>query len=311
MIARMKTVPSSVVSKPAARSSSAFEILMPVDELHRDDSLPGQVVVDGRDVDLGEALHAVRQPPGVIGLVAVVELLEDARGELGDDVPEADLAGDEQAPLGHAGEFLDDAQVGLRLGQDPRSLDLDRDDRAIEQGRAMDLRGGRRGERLVLERRVQDLGIRPQFLRDDRLRRRPSRTAPRRSGAWPARRSSQAAGGRSGWPSSGRSSRTSGRAAGASPDPRRAARIDELVGLAEDDAANHCVSARAGYRPGRCPRPWSRSRCRPAGGAGSRGSCSAAASAATRGIPTSAVSVRTRSGPVQAEDDVRDGGSSV
>ena len=30
MIARMKTVPSSDVSKPAARSSSAFEILIPL-----------------------------------------------------------------------------------------------------------------------------------------------------------------------------------------------------------------------------------------------------------------------------------------
>ena len=56
--------------------------LDPLDELHGDDALPGQVVIDRRDVDLREALHAVRQAARVVGLVAVVELLEDALGEL-------------------------------------------------------------------------------------------------------------------------------------------------------------------------------------------------------------------------------------
>ena len=54
MIERMKTVPSSVGVEARVRSASALEILMPVDELHRDDPLAGQLVVDGRDVDLGE-----------------------------------------------------------------------------------------------------------------------------------------------------------------------------------------------------------------------------------------------------------------
>ena len=56
MIARMKTVPSSVVSKPAARSSSALEILMPWMNSIGQDPLAGQVVVDDRDVDLREPL---------------------------------------------------------------------------------------------------------------------------------------------------------------------------------------------------------------------------------------------------------------
>ena len=89
MIARMKTVPSSVVSKPAARSSSAFEILIPLTNSIVMTRWPGQLVVDRRDVDLREALHAVGQTAGVVRLVAVVELLEHALGELGDDALEA------------------------------------------------------------------------------------------------------------------------------------------------------------------------------------------------------------------------------
>ena len=38
--------------------------------------------------------------------------------------------------LGDAGQLLDDAEVGLRLGQDPRPLDLDRDERPVVQSRA-------------------------------------------------------------------------------------------------------------------------------------------------------------------------------
>ena len=132
--------------------------LDPVDELHRDDPLAGQLVVDGRDVDLREALHPVRQPAGVVRLVAVVELLEDALGELGDDRREPDLASDRDPPLGDAGQLLDDAQVGLGLGLDPRPLDLDRHERPVVEPGLVDLGRRRRGERDGVEGPVQDLG---------------------------------------------------------------------------------------------------------------------------------------------------------
>ena len=109
-------------------------------------------------MDLREAGHPVGEAAGVVGLVAVVELLEDARRELGDDACEADLARDRQPPLRDLGELLDDAEVRLGLGRDPRSLDLDRDERPVVQRRPVDLGRGRGGERLVLERGVQGLG---------------------------------------------------------------------------------------------------------------------------------------------------------
>ena len=132
MIDRMKTVPSSVVSKPAARSSSAFEILMPLTNSIGDDALTGQVVVDGRHVDLREPGHPIGKPAGMVGLVAIVEFLEDAWGELvRRSRLETDLAGDGQPPLCHEGQFPNHAQVRLGLGGDPRSLDLDRDEGPI------------------------------------------------------------------------------------------------------------------------------------------------------------------------------------
>ena len=109
-------------------------------------------------MDLREALHPVGQPAGVVRLVAVVELLEHALRELADDRREPDLAGDPDPPLGDAGQLLDDAQVGLGLGLDPRSLDLDRDERAVVEPGLVDLRGRRRGERDGIEGPVQDLG---------------------------------------------------------------------------------------------------------------------------------------------------------
>ena len=100
-----------------------------VDEFHREDPLAGQLVPHVGDVDLGEAGHPVCQATRVVGLVAVVELLEDARREFRHDRLEADLAGDRESLLRHARQFLDDPQIRLGLGHDPRPLDLDRDER--------------------------------------------------------------------------------------------------------------------------------------------------------------------------------------
>ena len=60
-----------------------------VDELHRQHAAGRQVLVHDRDVDLLEPRHRVGEPSGVIRLVPVVELLEDARSELADDLPDA------------------------------------------------------------------------------------------------------------------------------------------------------------------------------------------------------------------------------
>ena len=77
-----------------------------------------QVLVHDRDVDLLELRHRVGEPPGVVRLVPVVELLEDAGRELADDLPDADPAGDREALLGGLRQLLHDAEVGLRLGDD-------------------------------------------------------------------------------------------------------------------------------------------------------------------------------------------------
>ena len=51
------------------------------------------------------------------------------------------------APLGDARQLLDDAEVRLGLGEDPRPLDLDRDQRPVVEPRLVDLRRRRRRER--------------------------------------------------------------------------------------------------------------------------------------------------------------------
>ena len=62
MIARMNTVPSSVGVEAGRAQLVGMGDLDPLDELHREDPLPRQLVVDVRDVDLREALHPVGQP---------------------------------------------------------------------------------------------------------------------------------------------------------------------------------------------------------------------------------------------------------
>ena len=107
-------------------------------------------------MDLGEPLHPVRQAASVVRLVPIVELLEDTLGELGDDRAEADLACHAQALLRDARQLLDDPEVGLRLGLDPRPLDLDRHERPVVEPRLVDLGGRCRCERDRVERLVQD-----------------------------------------------------------------------------------------------------------------------------------------------------------
>ncbi len=84
-----------------------------------------------------------------------------------DDPAEAHLARDREALLCDARELLDDAQIRLRLGQDARSLDLDRDQRPVVERGLVDL-GRRRGrEGHGIEGGVQDLGWRAELLGDD------------------------------------------------------------------------------------------------------------------------------------------------
>ena len=225
MIARMNDASRARVGVEAGRAQLVrLRDLDPVDELHRHDPLAGQLVVDVRDVDLGEARHAVRQPPGVVRLVAVVELLEDAARRTRRRSPGAPtLRAIASRRSATPASSCDDAEVGLGLGHDPRPLDLDRDERPVVERRPVDLGGRRRGERLGLDRREQLLRRRAELLRSMIARRPPRRTARRRSGASTARRSSPAAARRPGWPSSGRSSRRSGPSCWSmQPDPRRA-----------------------------------------------------------------------------------------
>ena len=161
--------------------------LDPVDELHGDDPLSGQVVVDGRDVDLGEAGHAVREAPRMVSLVPVVELLEDACRELVDDAAEPDLAGHRDAAFGDRRQLLHDAEVGLRLGLDPGPLDLDCHERPVMQRRLVDLRGGRGREGHRVERREQLFGRGAELLSDDDHDVVVGERAQPRSGAWTAR----------------------------------------------------------------------------------------------------------------------------
>ncbi len=147
MIDRMKTVPELGGVETGGAEFIGLRDLDAVDELHGDDALARQLVVDGRHVDLGEARHAVGEAAGVVGLVAIVEFLEDAAGELGDDRLEPDLARERQPLFGDAGQLLDHTEVGLGLGHDPRSLDLDRDERPVVEAGLVDLRRRRRRER--------------------------------------------------------------------------------------------------------------------------------------------------------------------
>ena len=210
--------------------------LDPVDELHRDDALAGQVVVDERDVDLREARHPVGQAPGVVRLVAVVELLEDALRRTRRRCLEADLAGDREALLGDLGQLLDDAEVGLGLGQDPRALDLDRDERPVVEASPGGPAPSMPPRTARVERGVQLLRRRAELLGDDRRRRRRRRTARPRSGASTARRSSRR---QDVAPARhhladlhvGRPELLEHR-----PDPLRPGGVDQLVRVAEDDA---------------------------------------------------------------------------
>ena len=125
-----------------------------VDELHRQHAAGRQLLVHDRDVDLLELRHRVGEPSGVIGLVPVVELLEDAGRELADDLPDAHPTSDGEALLGRLRQLLHDAEVCLGLGDDLGPLDLDRDERPVGERGAVDLRGRGGGERLLLDRRV-------------------------------------------------------------------------------------------------------------------------------------------------------------
>ena len=206
-----------------------------VDELHGDDALAGQLVPDERDVDLGEALHPVGEAPGVVRLVAVVELLEDALGELGDDRAQAHLARDREPLLGDAGHLLHDPEVGLRLGQDPRSLDLDGDERPVVEpapgGPAPSMRPRRAPGRRSAYRAS---GGEPELLGDDRdhvlvAERRGLALELGQLGDPLGRQDVAPAGHHLADLHVGRPELLEHR-----PDPRRAARVHEVVCLAED-----------------------------------------------------------------------------
>ena len=123
--------------------------------------------VDDRHVDARQALHVLRELEGVVGLAAVVELLEHAGRELLEHAGDVQRAHHLRPLRRDAGGVQQDPEVGADLVGDQRPLHLDGDLGAVVEERAVHLRRGGRRERLGLERGVQLLRRRPQLL-DDR-----------------------------------------------------------------------------------------------------------------------------------------------
>ena len=146
--ARMKTEPRWLVSASGGLEPVDVGDLDAPDELGGQDPRPERSVSTTGMWISGNFCHRLRDPLGVVRLVAVVELLDDALRELADDGPGAELAGQVEALLGDLAELLEHAQVGLGLGEDARALDLDRDEPAVGQRGPVDLGGRGGGERL-------------------------------------------------------------------------------------------------------------------------------------------------------------------
>ena len=129
------------------------------DELLGEDP-PGAVLpVDDRDVDRRELREVLGEAVGVVRLVGVVELSEHTGGELADDPLEVELAEHLEPATADLRDLLDDTEVGLRDRHDVRALDLDGHERPVRERRPVDLRGGCRRERLVVDGAEDLVGI--------------------------------------------------------------------------------------------------------------------------------------------------------
>ena len=95
--------------------------LDPVDEVHHEDPLGAQLRIHRGHADAVDRRQDVRQPPRVVGLGRVVELLQDPVGELLDDGDQPEPACGRDALVGQSGQLLHDAQVGAHLGLDVRA----------------------------------------------------------------------------------------------------------------------------------------------------------------------------------------------
>ena len=131
----------------------------PVDPLHRQHSLPAEIVAHPRDLDRGVALEVAAEVARVAGLERVVELLEQLLAKLVDD----ELGVAAQAAEGQGGhqprDRPEDDEIGQDEGLDARALHLDRDVGAVvpEDG-PVHLPQRRRRDRVFrdrLERRPQ------------------------------------------------------------------------------------------------------------------------------------------------------------
>ena len=115
--------------------------------------------VDDRDVDRRELREVLGEAVGVVRLVGVVELSEHTGGELADDPLEVELAEHLEPATADLRDLLDDTEVGLRDRHDVRALDLDGHERPVRERRPVDLRGGCRRERLVVDGAEDLVGI--------------------------------------------------------------------------------------------------------------------------------------------------------
>ena len=110
-----------------------------VDVLHRQNVF-GRIAGDrSRDHDALELRERVAQPAKVIGLEPIVELGSDRGAELIDHRRESVPAARGRVLIDELRELLDDVDVVLDLGPDPRSLHLHRDSTTVAQDGAVHL----------------------------------------------------------------------------------------------------------------------------------------------------------------------------
>ena len=131
----------------------------PVEPLHHEDTRRAEVLVHVRHADVRVGGHGRRDGARVARLDPVVELLPEARRELGDEVVDPVLVAPRGAGLDDVAELFEHREVDAHRLVDARPLHLHHDARAVGQLRPVHLADRRRRHRLPVEA-GEDLGQR-------------------------------------------------------------------------------------------------------------------------------------------------------
>ena len=147
--------PDPVLGHPLEVEPALLEVGVverhPVDELFAEDLARGELLVDGRHVNVGVAYEVRREAAHVIGLDLEVDLLGERLLELVDQADGVVAAQLRDPLLGLVGEPAQDREVGLDHLVEVGALDLEHHLAPVLEGRAVDLRDRGRGQGLVVE----------------------------------------------------------------------------------------------------------------------------------------------------------------